>query len=181
MLTLIDDIADLIERFRRYSVAQWRLRGLVLVSGLVALLPLWLQGPSVVWTVLTLAALVLTIVLPRGHVATVFLALVVLWALIGGPAPAWSYAIVAVGCVGVHWAAGATSVGPSFAVVDPAVWRGLAVPALWALGGIVVATVIAVLADLVTLPPSLVLVVLTLGLLVVGAAVVLSPGREARQ
>ena len=178
MITVIDDVADLLERFRRYTREQWLLRAAIVLSGLVALVPLWVLMQAIVLAVPAVAGLLLTALLPRGHVATVFLGVVVLWALIAGSAPVWVYAIIALGCLGVHWAAGACAIGPSFAEVDPAVWRGLAVPAVWAVGGIAAAVVIALLADLVTLPPSLVLVVLTLGILVVGAAVVLTPRRD---
>ena len=179
MITVIDDVADLLERFRRYTREQWLLRGLIVLSGLVALVPLWVLIHAIVLAVPALAALLLTAILPRGHVATVFLGLVVIWALVAGTAPPWVYAIVALGCLGVHWAAGACAIGPSFAEVDRNVWRGLTMPAVWAVGGIVVAVVVASLAGLVTLPSSLVLVVLTFGILVVGAAIVLTPGRQS--
>lgn len=178
MLTFIDDLADLLERFRRYTREQWLLRGLIVLAGVVAMVPLWLQMHAILLAVPALAALLLTAILPRGHVATVFLGLLLVWALFAGPAPPWWYLVVALGWLGVHWAAGACAVGPSFADVDPAVWRGLAVPAVWAAIGIVVATVLAVVAELVTLPSSLVLVVLTVGILIVGAAIVLTPGRQ---
>jgi hypothetical protein len=149
----------------------------MVLAGVVAMLPLWLILPALLIAVPALVVLVLSALLPRGHLATVFVGVVVLWAVICGPNPPWLYGIVALGCLGVHWAGVASSVGPSFAVVDRSVWRGLAVPAWIAVGGIVVTAVIASLLGLVTLPGSLVLVVLTIAIVLVAAVAVLWPTR----
>lgn len=175
MVNVIDDIADLLERFRRYHRSQWLLRGLILVSGLVALLPLWVLSPAVLLAILTLVALVLALFFPRGHVVTVFLVLTMVWAAWAGPTAPWVYGIVALGSVTCHWAAGACALGPSFAEIDPAVWKSAARPLVYAVGAVVAAVLVATLLGLIALPGSLVLVILSVIALVVGGGFVLWP------
>lgn len=175
MMNLVDDIADVVERYRRHTRQHWLLRAGVLGAGLVTMLPLWLRQPSPVLGVLALLLLLLTAIFPRGHVATVFCLWAGIGALFASSMTPGEYGVVALGCLGVHWAAGASTVGPAFAPVEPEVWRGLATPVIWAGAGVLVTLGLVIGASLFTLPSSLMLVALTVGILVVVAAVVLWP------
>lgn len=177
MFGFVEDITEFLERFRYYTRAQWTLRGLLVLSGLVALLPLWILVPTPLLGVPSLLALVLSALLPRGHVPTIFCVLVVIWALVVGAVGVGWLLPVTLGCLGVHWAGAATAVGPSFAPVDPAVWRKLAVPLVISAAAVPVAAVVVALLGLVTLPGSLVLVALAIGILLAAAAVALWPAR----
>lgn len=183
LLNWADDIADFIERFRRYGSWQWALRGIVLGCGVVALVPLWIMQPSIVFGVLALLVLVIAAMFPRGHVVTAFLVVVVIWTAVAGAtageagawgAP-WVHGIIALGAVGAHWAAGACALGPSFAEIDGAVWKRHARPLFHAAAAIVAAVIIASLLSLVSLPGSAILVILSLVGLLAGGAIVLWP------
>lgn len=175
MMNVIDDVADLLERFRRWNRAQWVLRGVMLAGAVVSLLTLWLASPSWLLAIFAGIALLISLLFPRGHVVTIFLLLLVVWAAWAAPVAPWVYGIVAVGAVTTHWAAGACAVGPSFAEVDPAVWKRFAKPLVYAVAVVVAAVVVATLLGLVELPGSLVLVILSVIALIVGAGIVLWP------
>ena len=175
LLNWADDIADFIERFRRYGSWQWALRGILFGCGLVSMVALWVMLPALVFAILALLALLLSAMFPRGHVITAFLVLVVIWAAAAGSNPPWVYGIVALGAVGAHWSAGACALGPSFAEIDRSVWKRFARPLIHAVVGIVAAVIVATVLSLVSLPGSAVLVVLSLIGLIAGGALVLWP------
>ncbi|MFW6597974.1 hypothetical protein ACQBAU_17055 [Propionibacteriaceae bacterium Y2011] len=176
MMGLIDEAADVLERFRRFSRQQWLLRLIIAVGGLVACGVLFVTNLSPVFAFLGVVGLLATLLFPRGHAGTVFLVIIVLWAAFGGAESGLLPLVpVALGMLAVHWAGAATAVGPSFAEVDRRVWEGLTFPLVCAVGAIVFAVVLGLVSGAIVLPPSLILVGLILPLLLAAAMVALWP------
>jgi len=175
IITLFDEIVDLLTRMRHVHRSQWWLRAVMAGSGLITITTLWLLLPAWPFAVAVSTSLLVAVALPRGHVVTVWCVFVVVWSVAAGPGAPWWYVPVALGCVGVHWAACACTLGPRVATVSPGVWRAAAKPLPYAVAGIVLSTVLATTIGQLTLPGSLILVALCMMILVAGSAFALWP------
>ena len=92
MMGMIDEVGDLIERFRRCTREQWLLRGGMVLAGVVAMLPLWLVLPA------------LPIAVPALVALGVLLALASVVAIVMGMAPfALASLVGLVAAVGAFW------------------------------------------------------------------------------
>ncbi|MVA75443.1 hypothetical protein GC722_05285 [Auraticoccus sp. F435] len=181
MIGLTEALAELVERVRRLSRTQWALRGVMLLSGLLAVAVLWTLAPVAVLSVPVLLLLVAGLLLPRGHVPTGFAAAVVLWSVALADAGVVALVPVTLGLLGWHWAASATAVGRPHARVGRGVVARLAVPLAAAAVSVPVAAVLAGVLAGVRLPPALTATGVLVCLLVAAVGLVLWPaGRSSR-
>lgn len=180
IINLFDEIVDLLTRMRQYQSSQWWLRGIMMLSGLIAMVPLWGLFPAWPLLVVVGATLLLSLMLPRGHVVTAWCVLILVWSVAAGPSAPWWYVPVALGCVGVHWSAGACTLSPRIATVQPGVWRAASQPIKYAVAGTLLSAALATAISQLALPGSLVLVALSVMILVAGSAVVLWPRERTR-
>lgn len=155
MLALVELLSELLERARQQGRHQWLLRLAMVGSALLALTVLWQLTPSPLLLVLAGLGVLLGLLLPRGHAPVVLAVVLVLWAAGAARAGGLAMVPVAIGLLGWHWAAAATSVGRGPTRVDRAVWRRLTVPLAVGVAAVGVGLALASLLGGLVLPPAL--------------------------
>ncbi|MDN5724816.1 MAG: hypothetical protein L0G99_02635 [Propionibacteriales bacterium] len=183
MRDLIDLLADVGERVRHLTGRHWLLLLMITVGGVITLASLIVvDGFSPVLGLVAVVSLALTLLMPRGHVPTVFMISCVLWAVVATTAADLGWLVgVALGLLMVGWGCFLASLGPSYATVDRAVWRPVVLPLVGAVVLLVLVTAVVAVVLQVALPPMSAGLVVLLLVLAAALAAVLWPDTRARR